>query len=90
MHSRLYITFHLRWIISHFLEQSLHQVRPDISLGELGADSFDMFELQALIEEAFGIQINQPLRTYLTFAELIDVVFRAMPEPETSAGPPLT
>ncbi|MCG8293115.1 acyl carrier protein [Pseudomonas entomophila] len=90
MQSRLYIAFHLRWIISYFLEQSLHQIRPDISLGELGADSFDMFELQALIEETFGILIHQPLRTYLTFAELVDLIFRAMPTPEHSPGSPLT
>ena len=82
MQSRLYIAFHLRWIISYFLEQSLHQIRPDISLGELGADSFDMIELQALIEEAFDILIHQPLRPYLTFAELVDLVYRAMPAAE--------
>lgn len=82
MQSRLYIAFHLRWILSGFLEQNLHQIRPDISLGELGADSFDMVELQALIEETFDILIHQPLRTYLTFAELVDLVYRTMPSPE--------
>ncbi|MBI6955663.1 acyl carrier protein [Pseudomonas sp. TE6288] len=81
MHSRLYIAFHLQWILASFLEQSLHQIRPDISLDELGADSFDLMELQAIMEETFGIFIAEPLRTYTTFAELVELVYTTMANP---------
>ncbi|MFT0866115.1 acyl carrier protein [Pseudomonas sp. CAM1A] len=81
MHSRLYIAFHVQWILASFLEQSLHQIRPDITLDELGADSFDVVELQAIIEETFGIFIAEPLRTYVTFADLVDLIYQTMANP---------
>ena len=81
MHSRLYIAFHVQWILASFLEQSLHQIRPDITLDELGADSFDVVELQAIMEETFGIFIAEPLRTYVTFADLVDLIYKTMATP---------
>ncbi|WP_313651433.1 acyl carrier protein [Pseudomonas soli] len=78
MRSRLYIAFHLQWLLASFLEQSLHQICPDITLDELGADSFDVVELQAIMEETFGIFIAEPLRTYVTFAELVDLIYKTM------------
>jgi len=72
MHSRLYIAFHVQRILASFLEQSLHQIRPDITLDELGADSFDLVELQTIIEETFGIFIAEPVQTYVTVADLVD------------------
>lgn len=81
MHSRLYIAFHLQWLLACFLEQSLHNIRPGIALDELGADSFDVVELQAIVEEAFDILIPQQIRTYTTFAELVDLLCKAMPPP---------
>lgn len=81
MRSRLYVTFRLHWTIACFLEQSPHRIRPDITLGELGADSFDMVELQALVEEAFELQLPQQIRNHITFAELVDLVCKAMPPP---------
>lgn len=55
MRSRLYVTLGLHWTIAYVLEQSPHRIRPDITLCELGADSFDMVELQALVEEALAL-----------------------------------
>ncbi|MCP8634775.1 acyl carrier protein [Pseudomonas mosselii] len=81
MRSRLYIAFHLQWILAGFLEQSLHRIRPNIAMDELGADSFDVVELQAIVEETFGIFIPHQIQTYTTFAELIDLVYKAMPSP---------
>ncbi|MFJ4389249.1 acyl carrier protein [Pseudomonas soli] len=81
MRSRLYIAFHLQWLLSCFLEQSLHNIRPGIALDELGADSFDLVELQAIMEETFGIVIAEPLRTYVTFAELVDLIYKTMANP---------
>ena len=81
MRSRLYIAFHLQWILAGFLEQSLHRTRPNIAMDELGADSFDVVELQAIVEETFGIFIPDQVQTYTTFAELIDLVYKAMPSP---------
>ncbi|QXH55030.1 acyl carrier protein [Pseudomonas maumuensis] len=81
MHSRLYIAFHVQWILASFLEQSLHRIRPDITLDELGADSFDLVELQAIMEETFGIFIAEPLRAYVTFAELVELIYKTMANP---------
>ncbi|MCE1117249.1 MULTISPECIES: acyl carrier protein [Pseudomonas] len=86
MHSRLYISARLLWIIANFLEQSSHRVRPDVSMDELGADSLDMVELQALIEEAFDVYIDHQIRTYVTFAELVELVYRAT-QPTTHPAP---
>jgi acyl carrier protein len=77
MCSRPYISGHLLLIIADFLEQRSYRIRPDVTMHELGADSFDMFELQALIEEAFGVCIQQQIRTYVTFDELVELVYRA-------------
>ncbi|MEW9678926.1 acyl carrier protein [Pseudomonas sp. TE50-2] len=79
MRSRLYIAFHLQWLLACFLEQSLHNIRPGIALDELGADSFDVVELQAIVEETFDILIPQQIRTYTTFAELVELVYRLLP-----------
>ncbi|QXH37500.1 acyl carrier protein [Pseudomonas muyukensis] len=79
MRSRLDVTLRLLRILARFLEQSPHRIRPDIALDELGADSFDVVELQAIIEHAFGILIPYQIPTYFTFAELVDAVFRALP-----------
>ncbi|QXI40217.1 acyl carrier protein [Pseudomonas xantholysinigenes] len=81
MPSRLDITLNLLRILACFLEQSQHRIRPDITLDELGADSFDVVELQAVIEENFAIHISQAIHTYTTFAELVDLVFSAMSSP---------
>lgn len=81
MRSRLYIAFRLQWILAGFLEQSLHRIRPNIALDELGADSFDVVELQAIVEETFGIVIPHQVQTYTTFAELVDLVYKALPSP---------
>ncbi|MEN5236545.1 acyl carrier protein [Pseudomonas sichuanensis] len=86
MRSRLYISARLLWIIANFLEQWSYRITPDVSMDELGADSFDMVELQALIEEAFDICIPHQIRTYVTFVELVELVYRAMP-PTTHPAP---
>ncbi|QXH53379.1 hypothetical protein KSS94_09790 [Pseudomonas fakonensis] len=65
------------WIVSSFLEQSPAMVRSDRLMDELGADSFDMGELQALVEEAFGIQVPRQLPTYITCDELLTLVLRS-------------
>ncbi|MFK3773714.1 acyl carrier protein [Pseudomonas sp. NPDC089406] len=77
MRSHHYTDAYLLWIVSSFLEQSPAMVRSDLSMDELGADSFDMVELQALVEEAFGIQIPRQLPTYITFDELLTLVLRS-------------
>jgi len=77
MRSHRYTDACLLWIVSSFLEQSPAMVRSDRSMDELGADSFDMVELQALVEEAFGIQIPRQLPTYITFDELLTLVLRS-------------
>ncbi|MDR2309215.1 MAG: phosphopantetheine-binding protein [Paucimonas sp.] len=87
MHAHLDIALHLQGLLANFLEQSLHRIRPDIALDELGADSFDVFELQALIEESFEIRIDEQIRTYITFAELVDLVHRTL-LPKSSLLPP--
>lgn len=82
MRSRVHIALRLQPIIAKFLEQSPHRIRPDISMDELGADSLDMVELQALVEEAFQVLIRHQVPAYVTFAELVDLVYRALPAPD--------
>ncbi|WP_369990677.1 acyl carrier protein [Pseudomonas xanthosomatis] len=77
MHSHHYTKACLEWIVCSFLEQSRAMVCSDRSMDELGADSFDMVELQALVEEAFGIFIPRQLPTYITFDELLTLVLRS-------------
>ncbi|WP_146229507.1 acyl carrier protein [Pseudomonas soli] len=76
MRSRLYVTLGLHWTIAYVLEQSPHRIRPDITLCELGADSFDMVELQALVEEALALQLHWQIRNHITFTELVDLCAR--------------
>lgn len=76
MRSPSYADARLLWILSSFLEQSPSHIRSELSLGELGADSFDMVELQALIEEAFGIQFPAQLSNDLDFDQLLTLVLR--------------
>ncbi|PYC28622.1 acyl carrier protein [Pseudomonas mosselii] len=79
MRSRLYIAFQLQWILASFLEQSLHRIQPNVTLDELGADSFDVVELQAIVEETFSISIPRQIRTYTTFADLVELVCSLLP-----------
>ncbi|NIF18473.1 acyl carrier protein [Pantoea sp. Cy-639] len=88
MHAHLDIALHLQGLLANFLEQSLHRIRPDIALDELGADSFDVFELQALIEESFEIRIDEQIHTYMTFAELVDLVHRTLLPKSSLLTPP--
>lgn len=72
-------TLILLWIIDDFLElNGRHkQLKADHEFGELGADSFDMVELQARIEEALQILIEEQLRVDITFSQLLTLVRKA-------------
>lgn len=66
----------LLWIIDDFLElNGRHKLlMAGHALGELGADSFDMVELQARIEEEFNILIEEEIATEATFDQLLKLV----------------
>lgn len=69
----------LLWVIDNFLElNGRHKLlKAGHDLGELGADSFDMVELQARIEEEFHILIEEALTTEVTFDQLLKLVRKA-------------
>lgn len=58
------ITATLVRITADFLELQEDALSLDAYFDELGADSMDMVELQALVEEAFGIVMDAQIRHF--------------------------
>ncbi|MBC3435945.1 hypothetical protein HU735_11020 [Pseudomonas sp. BW16M2] len=73
----------LKWIIDDFLELNGRHRHLDAGYGmrELGADSFDMVELQARIEEEFNVLIEEAVSVDVTLDELLKLVRKARTAP---------
>lgn len=83
------VTSILLWIIDDFLElNGRHKaLRAGHGLGELGADSFDMVELQARIEEELHILIEAEISVDVTFDQLLKLVHQAINAQPGRPGP---
>ncbi|MDH0731794.1 phosphopantetheine-binding protein [Pseudomonas sichuanensis] len=83
------VTSTLLWIIDDFLElNGRHKaLRAGHGMGELGADSFDMVELQARIEEELHILIEAEISVDVTFDQLLKLVRQAIDAQPGRPGP---
>lgn len=72
MHSHPDIETLVKHHIAQFLELQPDHVHLHTTLYDLGADSFDMVELQAILEEHLRVQIDEPLPCSITVAMLVD------------------
>lgn len=65
----------LRSIVAEEFQVSLDDIRDDAHLVELGLDSFGAIELMALLEQQFGIKIeNSDFVGVRTFADVVELV----------------
>ncbi|MBY0411084.1 MAG: acyl carrier protein [Burkholderiaceae bacterium] len=78
------------------LEQKFHleatNLRPDISLEELGLDSLSLMDFIFNAEDAFSLRIPEalldPRQSGITLQHICEVIEGLMPMPQASAGAP--
>jgi len=72
------ITTTLLRIFAAHLELEEKDLLGDLSFQELGADSMDMAEMQALVEEALGIRLPMQIPTRVVFKTVDRLVRKAL------------
>ncbi|MDF0730924.1 acyl carrier protein [Pseudomonas entomophila] len=72
------ITHCLVEMLAEFLECAPQDILPGSVFADLGADSFDMVELQVLVEERLQVTLEHPLPVHTSFTGLVEQVDRAM------------